>query len=341
MLWLLDETEEKLMRLSLCLVLGSAAFASGRPAAAQSNGDLSFDGQNDRVTVPYDDSFPGGVFSIAAWIKLPPPGHNSAIIARGEDDNSFDLVWHLYVVASGDLRLMVEESNMTNHCYPVTCMGGVQPACQLGDIFVADDTWHHIAATRDVAGLLNLYVDGIAVATCTGTAEPSTDNSQDLTIGCTHGTIGPPPGGEEPPTWFFPGRIDEPAMWNLALTASQVLDVFSNGVDPGAAGLVGYWTFDEGTGQNVLDASPLANHGFLGEAPNQDIADPQWVITKSDCPQDINADGAVNVLDLIDLLLCFGLPAVPGCEAQDVNADGNVNVLDLIDLLLVFGTSCP
>ncbi len=59
------------------------------------------------------------------------------------------------------------------------------------------------------------------------------------------------------------------------------------------------------------------------------------------CPTDINGDGVTNVLDLIDLLLCFGQPAVPGCEAEDVNGDGTVNVLDLIDLLLAFGAACP
>ena len=59
------------------------------------------------------------------------------------------------------------------------------------------------------------------------------------------------------------------------------------------------------------------------------------------CPQDINGDGVINVLDLIDLLLCFGLPAVPGCKAEDINEDGTVNVLDLIELLLAFGTACP
>ncbi len=56
---------------------------------------------------------------------------------------------------------------------------------------------------------------------------------------------------------------------------------------------------------------------------------------------DVNGDGSVNVLDLIDLLLCVGQPAVPGCEAEDVNCDGTVNVLDLIDLLLKFGSSVP
>ncbi len=59
-----------------------------------------------------------------------------------------------------------------------------------------------------------------------------------------------------------------------------------------------------------------------------------------DCAEDVNNDGVINVLDLIDLLLCFGLPADPGCLAEDVNQDGVVNVLDLIDLLLAFGQAC-
>ncbi len=59
------------------------------------------------------------------------------------------------------------------------------------------------------------------------------------------------------------------------------------------------------------------------------------------CPTDINGDFVTNVLDLVDLLLCFGLPALPGCEAEDVNGDGSVNVLDLVELLLEFGQACP
>ena len=59
------------------------------------------------------------------------------------------------------------------------------------------------------------------------------------------------------------------------------------------------------------------------------------------CPTDLNRDGAVDVLDLIDLLLCFGQPALGGCGPADINDDGAVNVLDLIELLLDFGTACP
>ena len=56
------------------------------------------------------------------------------------------------------------------------------------------------------------------------------------------------------------------------------------------------------------------------------------------CPTDVNGDGTINVLDLIDLLLEFGLTL---CSPTDINQDGTTNVLDLIDLLLDFGTSCP
>ena len=51
---------------------------------------------------------------------------------------------------------------------------------------------------------------------------------------------------------------------------------------------------------------------------------------------DITGDGVVDVLDLIELLLCFGMPADPPCDTSDVNLDGAVNVLDLIILLMDF-----
>ena len=49
------------------------------------------------------------------------------------------------------------------------------------------------------------------------------------------------------------------------------------------------------------------------------------------CPSDANGDGFVN--------LCFGQPATPGvCDTgQDINNDGFVNVLDLVQVLLAFG----
>ena len=100
------------------------AIVSGHEEAAlaQSGGALEFDGTDDRVTVPYDDSFPTEVFSICAWIKVAPPGHRSAIIARGEDDDSWDLALQLCLEPDGSLRLLFEKSSMPNLCYLCVCV---------------------------------------------------------------------------------------------------------------------------------------------------------------------------------------------------------------------------
>jgi V8-like Glu-specific endopeptidase len=55
------------------------------------------------------------------------------------------------------------------------------------------------------------------------------------------------------------------------------------------------------------------------------------------CPADINEDGVVDVLDLLELLSAWG--PCPGCPA-DINEDGVVDVLDLLELLLAWGP-CP
>lgn len=237
---------------------------------------LSFDGVDDRVTVPYDSSFPTEEFTITAWIQLAPPGQRAAIIARGEDDNSFNLSWQLYVTSAGILEIMLEDARENNYCYPFNNCSPLG-SCTAGDVFVADDRWHHVGATRDVTGDLSLYVDGESRASCEGTGIPSSNNFQVLTIGSTHGTIGPPPGGIEPPTWFFPGLIDEPSMWNIPMTDAEIEEIFISGIDPDAAGLVGYWNFDDSVGQEVSDLSRAANHGFRGATPEPDSADPEWL----------------------------------------------------------------
>ncbi len=124
-----------------------------------------------------------------------------------------------------------------------------------------------------------MYIDGERRAGCEGTGVPSSNNFQVLSVGCTFGTIGLPPGGTEPPIWFFAGLVDEPAMWNVALSDTQIADVFSVGIDPLSTGLVGYWAFDEGTGQAVADLSQAGNDGFLGETTEVDSADPLWEAT--------------------------------------------------------------
>ena len=248
----------------------------GELAELGSTSVLQFDGTDDRVTVPYDTTFPTEVFTASAWIKLALPAGPAAIIARGEDDNSFNLSWQLYVTRDGTLEVMLEDARERNYCYPLNNCAPMGTCAITGELFVADDAWHHVAVSRDESATLALYIDGEKRAGCEGTGVPSSNNFQVLSIGCTFGTIGPPPGGIEPPVWFFPGLLDEPAMWNVALSDPQIADVFSDGLDPLSTELVGYWAFDEGTRQAAADLSQAGNDGFLGETSEVDSADPLW-----------------------------------------------------------------
>ena len=127
------------------------------------------------------------------------------------------------------------------------------------------------------------------------------------------------------------------------------------------------WEMNQGGTWTATDLNSLipvcsqANELVVRQA--HDINDDGWIITwgrvrnpdtglferhaflltpVGDCPEDVNRDGVVGVLDLIDLLMVFGLPCPVGQICwEDVNNDCTVNVLDLIDLLLKFSTVCP
>lgn len=64
----------------------------------------------------------------------------------------------------------------------------------------------------------------------------------------------------------FKGVIDEPRAWNRALTATEISDLYYNGLARGSVmstGLVGEWLFDEGSGSTAYDTSGNGNHGTI------------------------------------------------------------------------------
>ena len=54
---------------------------------------------------------------------------------------------------------------------------------------------------------------------------------------------------------------------------------------------------------------------------------------------DVNADGEVNILDLVHVASAFGQPVSEENAAADVNADGEINILDLVQVAQDFGKS--
>ena len=143
---------------------------------------------------------------------------------------------------------------------------------------LSQSTWYHLAATFDSTAstpTVCLYVNGVQVNS-TGWNGPIFDaQTANFTVGCQ----GPPVVAAE---YFFPGIIDAVRIYNTALTGDtlgggQIGEIYGNPpAQPGlasagsAAGtpsngvypsLVGWWQFDEGSGNSASDSSGNNNPG--------------------------------------------------------------------------------
>jgi hypothetical protein len=194
---------------------------------------------------------------------VPRLGQNGIIIGRGEDDISDNAAWALLIYGN-KFAVQLEDQLDRDFVYepPSEIRAGV---------------WHHVAATRDSTDRLILYVDGEEIDNRWPTYVPSSSNAQNLTIGCylsTEGSI-PPPTGQPPVSWLA-GMIDDVTMWDRALSANEVRDLYLHPPNPSAFGLVGFWRFDETSGQIAPDASSSMNHGTLGFTNTAAADDPAW-----------------------------------------------------------------
>ena len=125
--------------------------------------------------------------------------------------------------------------------------------------FWSPGRWYHVAATYNGASI-TLYINGSPVDSCP-VSGPLAAFDTPLTIGhhlnFRSGLI---------------GVIDEVRVWAVARTSEEIAAKYNCIIDPGTPGLVGYWNFDEPSGQYIHDQSLCADHGTLGmtAAPGAD-----------------------------------------------------------------------
>src|SRR6202012_154870 len=88
---------------------------------------------------------------------------------------------------------------------------------------IDDNQWHHLAGVYDGTNSELLYVDGKLAASSAGATVAPAVNLNDFWIG------GDPDPG---PFQYFNGIIDEVAIFPQALSAHQVLWLYSSGYKP-------------------------------------------------------------------------------------------------------------
>lgn len=120
---------------------------------------------------------------------------------------------------------------------------------------VATSTWYRVVATVNAGGAA-LYINGTLVGTGPGTTLPTKPN-----LAASIGSGVPPVSG---PATFFGGAVADLAVWNTALSSSQVTSLQTQRANTiGAnANLVGYWPM---LGTEIeIDQSGNVNSSFGG-----------------------------------------------------------------------------
>jgi len=137
--------------------------------------------------------------------------------------------------------------------------------------------WHHIVMVVDSSGNGKLYINGGHEATWSNGSNSSVNRF----------SIGQEWDSATKASDFFDGKIDEVAIWNVALSAADVTALYNSGnglkasADSGnydnSDDLIGYWKFNEGTGSTLTDSTSNSNNGTL---TNMDSSD--WVTSGSE-----------------------------------------------------------
>jgi len=227
---------------------------------------LRFDSADDYVSIVGHSSFANitSSISIAYWVNVTGATEDfDAMVMRGYNGTSvpyyMDLRANLPGTGSGTHKLSWASYNGSN----VGVVSSVD--------FSEDDNknkWWHVTGTFDTTNGWKLYLDGVLDASSSDTTALPV-NSTGITFGSFY--------NNGPIIRFAPIQLDDVRIYNRALTASEVLQLYALGGDKIAktqssssgtginAGLVGHWTFD---GKDMLtgqarDMSGNGNHGSL------------------------------------------------------------------------------
>ena len=200
------------------------------------NSAYNFNGIDNYINVAYSPDFQLPAFTVSAWIRptvdLSATSEPSAIVTRGEDFVSDENALFLGVAqsshpATNGIVLMYEDNGDNEHYFDT----GSYPAV---------GSWTNITATRSAGDDIAIYVDGSLVGSWSSTVDPTNNSFQDLIIGASWSVPTAPTAAIKN---FFTGDIDDVAIYNRALSASDVRELNGLAVIPApgaiALGMIG------------------------------------------------------------------------------------------------------
>ena len=197
-------------------------------------GALQFDGVDDYVEMGLND-LSGAEITIAYWFR----GSSTQSAVRQQDEAN-------YIVAGWQDKHILSNDGELNGI-------AVGPEAE-------DGNWHHIAMTwkQNTSNGFKSYLDGKVVEERDSSNTPIPNISANVFLGSHSGASD-----------FMKGQLDEVSIWARALNQSAIQMYMNRSLAGNEGGLVGYWTFEEGSGTTTADQSPNGNDGTCH-------GDPTW-----------------------------------------------------------------
>ena len=219
------------------------------------------------------------------------------------------------------------------------------------------DQWYDLTMVvdRDNAQF-SFYVDGVLIETQTihpDFGNVDHPNGMSLGVQSIHGSS------------LLNGDLDNLQIWDVALSAEEVAQWQTTVPSGSETGLVGYWNFEEGEGDEAYDVSHLAptlalnNVGWTDETPSNvfdascaasDSIQVSWLIRGCTDPEACNYvedascdDGTCASCEALQTACGPGtiwdaeMQMCIGDGSGDINLDGCVQLNDLLDLLSAYG----
>ena len=220
---------------------GNSVVLSGPQVVPVSEGNaLCLNGTSNYVSIPsgINSNFSGNQITVEGWFYPTQSFPKTALIGETfEGDGKIKFALFSEDVGGGVQNIRAGFYSPSTDWVQVTSSANL-PFNQ----------WTHIAATYDQANV-KIYVNGALTCTLANT-NPLPNGTERWLLGkcwdCSN---------------FFPGKMDEVRIWNVARTQSQIQEAMNTTISPTTSGLVGYYKMDEASGSSAADAT---GHGYTG-----------------------------------------------------------------------------
>jgi len=194
---------------------------------------LQFDGKDDYLDAGTNNLNINTAMTLEAWVKFPNVGANSyyGLISKTERTNGWQLIKNY-----GTSTLLFEIFE-----------GGTNSGSLNASPAISSNQWTHVVLTIDGTSW-RWFINGISSGSFTA--------SRNLTTSAANLYIGKSRASNP----FLMGFIDEPRIYNRALSAAEIKFHYNHG------GPAAYWKFDEGGGTLAKDSSGNINDGTINGA---------------------------------------------------------------------------